>query len=280
MASTITQTVTAAHDAEVRRRVEAIGNRVNFLVFRNLVDGDHDAFDGLCACCWRARGDLYVLVSGLNRFDATQLFIWDEVRRLLREYRRLGREEIQRRALAGEFRHAARIIRNRIRDHIRKTYRQFRAEREPEPEPTLQEMKLVAAHLKDRLKTFRDALGWRNYATLWIVVHAWPFGRTRRERKGKIVAAIAERRKVSLQQARADKRALLCAVEDSSNPNVIALGLEGVVSVGIWFGVSGNEPRNRLYKWQFWQAICAGAGISEPVNLQDASSPGVIPHSF
>jgi len=219
--------------AELRQRVEAVGNRVNLLVFRCLTCPAHredytDAFDGLCACCWLAKRNMHI---GGNVAE-TRVFIDKELSRLLRKYRRLGREEIERRALAGEFRHAARIVRNRMRDQIRKTYRELRAREKPEPsppslEPTRQEMQLAAAHVSGHKELFREALGWRNYVTLWIAAHIWPLARTRRERKSQIVSAIAARREVSPQQARADKRDLLRAVEESANPDVIALRSAG-----------------------------------------------------
>lgn len=163
---------------------------------------------------------------------ATNLFIQDSLQDLLAKYRRLGRDRIAALALAGEFRHTARIVRNRMRDHVRKTYRELRARNraEPEPpslEPTRLAMELAAAHIQDQWATFVRAIGNRCYWTLRIVASVWPLGSTKRERKGQIVSAIAGARGISLQHARADRRALLRAVEESNDPTVIALGTAG-----------------------------------------------------
>jgi hypothetical protein len=235
-----------------RGRVEAVGNTVNNLAFRWLWSrgADHDAFDGLIACCWRAKRNLYAVAeSNEGVVEATRSFITRRLNAYLRKCSKFGRRKVLEMALAGKFRYVARQIRNQLRDHVRETYRQKRSAQEPEPSippgPTEYDMRRVAEVIQSRQKQIVAALGDRRHRALVAAVNVWPVGRTRRERKGRITQAIAGARNVSLQQARADRKSLILAIADSSDPLVITFRTSG------WFRwlfgeTSGNWTRFRL----------------------------------
>src|ERR1700676_996942 len=119
----------------------------------------HAAFDGLMACCWKAKGHLYikpdeesdrcsVLYTSLGawercssvdrangcfktynelRWTATRDFITNRLREILQRYDDLILSDIQTLADSGQLRWIAREVRNRMVDHLRAKYRAEKA---------------------------------------------------------------------------------------------------------------------------------------------------------
>jgi hypothetical protein len=225
--------------------VKALKNRANLLTFRYLwpADGDDqdDAWAGLLGCCWKARGNLYVAEENRPVPVATHDFIEDALADHLAPFERMAKRKIAAMALEGEFRHIPRVVRNRMADHVRKVYRANRAVSElPVPyEPTRQEQEQVLANIRSRIA---DELGRGPHEALCAVAATWPPGKSLRERKGKLTAAIMSTRNVSHQQATKDRANLLYMIAESHDPFLIAL------RTSAWFRYVFNlsEPKLRF----------------------------------
>jgi hypothetical protein len=212
--------------AEVRHRVSKLGDKVNFLMFRYLcpqeVEDREDAWEGLVACCWKAKGNCYALPQYAEGFHAaTHNFLEAALGKITAGYRRQSYKRIADLALDGKLRWAARTVRNMLVDQIRKTCARNRcaeaSEEKIDQSIIPQYAKFLAKKIEREKVALVAAIGERAFVTLAIIADGYPFGRTRRERKGNMVRAITSARGVSVRQARRDVQALLEAVDGSSN---------------------------------------------------------------
>jgi hypothetical protein len=204
--------------AEVLRRVVALRNTVNLLAFRylwplNATDKD-DAWSGLVACCWRAKGNLFLWEHG-DRLGTTQKFIEDALRARLSSYRKLDKQVIARIALNAEFRWTARLVRNALADHVRKMLRgRTRRGRPSKPRVAPGDARtFLQTLLQVQRERFVAALGDQWCCLLSVLAGAVPLGATKRQWKSAVTRLIATHRGVSQQQARADKRTMLSLAE-------------------------------------------------------------------
>jgi hypothetical protein len=203
---------------EVLHRVEAVGNKVNLLVFRYLwplnAKDKEDAWDGLVGCCWRAKGNLFVpwrYATAVN----TKTCIEEELEARLTSYKNLSKQTIAQRALDNEYRWTARWVRNALADHIRTTYRGRRRRgrpskphvRQPDDRAFLQNL------LQIQRERFVAALGEQRWGLLVVLAGSIPLAATRRGWNGAATRLIAEHRHVSQQQARSDKRTMFLLAE-------------------------------------------------------------------
>ena len=206
--------------AEVLRRVEAVGNRVNLLVFRYLwplnADDKDDAWSGLVACCWRARGNLLIpWWTVADRIGATEEVICDELRQELALHKNSEKRIIAQLALENGFRWTARLVRNALADHIRSLCRGRRRRGRPS-EPHVRRTDdgaFLRTLLQIQRERFVAALGEQWWGVLVVVAGSVPLGETRRGWKSGATRLIADHRSVSEQQARSDKRAMLRRAE-------------------------------------------------------------------
>jgi hypothetical protein len=124
---------------EIGRRLQKVKSTslaTRFLLPRD--ETDHaDAFDGLTATCWRAKGNLYIrpdedrtyylhhtgkkdgFYANENVYAATRKFIILTVLEILTAYREKTPIEILTAALSGKFRYVPRQVKNRMVDAIR-----------------------------------------------------------------------------------------------------------------------------------------------------------------
>ena len=89
----------------------------------------------------------------------------------------------------------------------------------------------LAADLKRDRSRLVKLVGSRSVETLLILARAYPFGQSRRACKSAMISAIAQKRGVSLQQARSDRRHLLSAIENT-NDYVLAQRVEQILGKG------------------------------------------------
>jgi len=216
--------------ATVLAAVKAFGNKVNTLAFRYLWPTDaadeDDAWEGLLGCCWRAKGNLYIMpAENGSVLIETRGFIEDELADYLSRFKRMAKRKIATMALADEFRYVARTIRNRMADHVRKVYRAAKVKPEPAAplEPTKHEQQLALANIQAAGDRIADELGRGPYEALCAVVAAWPVSQSLRERKGTVTRAIMSARGVSRRQAIKDRANLLYKIADSHDPFLIVL---------------------------------------------------------
>ncbi len=209
------------------QKVEEIGNKVNLATYsylraRKLEDRDHAYYD-LVGCCWVACRPLYPPVDDkkTSRTDRTNTFIERELHTILAAYEELAAKEIDQLALNNGLRWVARQVHNKLIDAIRRwtaergRQRRKKALGEPPITPAAAK-KLATGFERDRFRLVKR-LGDRNFDTLLILALSYPFGETKRARKGATVNAIAQARGVSLQQARSDRRHLLSATENAND---------------------------------------------------------------
>jgi hypothetical protein len=208
-------------------------NKVNELVRRYLIGARADrdeAFDGLVGCCWIAKKNMYAIAQGEEGvFSATQNFIQTTLEEILEEYEKLPAKKVAEMADAGKFRWVARQVRNRLRDHVRETYKQLRVSPAPKPslEPTSYDFKLAAEKIRAHRPKIVFALGQKLFDTLLAAVDNPRAGANRRERKGHLTRVIAKSQRISFQQARWRKRMLLAAIMESANPKFVAIRSAG-----------------------------------------------------
>jgi hypothetical protein len=185
----------------------------------------------LKACGW-----LYAPLDDQRtpRSDRTRAFIERELHTLLKPYEEHSHKELDQLALNNELRWIARQVRNRLIDAIR---RHTANERKQKRKMALQQpitpataRKLAEGFQKDESRLVK-LLGNRNFHTLLILAFAYPFGNHKRARKREMVDAIAQKRGVSLQQARSDRRHLLSAIENA-NDYVLAQRVEQILGKG------------------------------------------------
>jgi hypothetical protein len=213
--------------AEVLRRVEALGNKVNLLVFRYLwplnADDKDDAWSGLVACCWRAKGNLLIPWRTVtDRIGATEEVICDELRRRLVLHKKCEKRIIAQLALENGFRWTARLVRNALADHIRSLCR-GRWRRGRPSKPSTPHVPDDGAFLRTLLQIQRErfvaALGEQWWGLLVVLAVGVPLSATRRGWKSEATRLIASHRGVSQQQARSDKRTILRLAE--GEPGVV-----------------------------------------------------------
>ena len=205
-------------------------NKVNSLLRCYLIGavaGRDDALDGLIACCWKAKGNLYAIPQDEKGFfGATREFIIDALDDVLRVSPKLGKTKIAEKADAGGFQYVARQVRNRLRDHVRETYRQNRAKKSQPPvsrAPTKQEITQASQTIRSQGKEIVTALVPDNNYTLVAAVSTWPVGSTKRKRNAEVTAAIAEKLGIAPREARNRKRRLIQGLADSPDPVAVAL---------------------------------------------------------
>lgn len=203
---------------EVLRRVEALSNTVNLLVFRylwplNAKDKD-DAWDGLVGCCWRAKGNLFVPWH-CGTIVNTKDCIEEELRGRLALYEKLGKQEVAQHALNNEFKWTARWVRNALADYVRSTYRGRRRRGRPSKPHVRQtdDGAFLRTLLQIQRERFVAALGEQWWVILVVLAANVPLSETRRGWKSVATRLIAAHRGVSQQQARADKRTMLRLAE-------------------------------------------------------------------
>jgi hypothetical protein len=131
---------------EIRRRLRTI--KSTRLATQCLLCRDEkqeaDAFDGLVACCQRAKGKLFVVPEDQddlfaygpagrrpelirsNIFWETRDFLQEKILEILLPYRGRDLNSVLRAALANEFRYIPRLVRLRLIDHIRRYCRNRR----------------------------------------------------------------------------------------------------------------------------------------------------------
>jgi hypothetical protein len=153
--------------------------------------------------------------SAMSRYERNEDFFEENLTAILGEYAKLGREQIDRRALAGEFRWIVRQVRHRLIDLVRRQYaerrRQERVQKNDISEPPQYKGAVLPAVERERGRLIR-LIGHRPYETLAMLAAAAPFGESKRDRKGNSARAVATGRRVTVQQARADRRAMIEAV--------------------------------------------------------------------
>ena len=242
----------------IRNRIEKRGNLVNFLVYRALCPRDdsdrRDAIDGLRAICWKAKGNLFVPATNLRPSypdivvespsgtyfeytdwdtvkSATKEFLAAELHQQLEPFRKFSRTKIAALALEGRFRFSVKQVINALVDFIRqqkskkrtKAMEKERLEKaeyrriEGQPESP-QYMTLLIKSFNNNREHLINHLGERGFETLKILAGAYPFSG-----KGDVTEAIAKARRISVQQARADKRTLLRDIENSHLPVLLTL---------------------------------------------------------
>jgi hypothetical protein len=212
------QNMTKLVRVEVLRRVAALGNKVNLLVFRylwplNATDRD-DAWEGLVGCCWRAKGNLFVPCR-YGTAANTRACIEHELDSRLESYKKLDTHSIAQRALANEFRWTARAVRNDLADSIRLTYRGRRRRGRPSKSRVRQtdDHAFLQNLLQIQRERFVAALGEEFWGLLVALAGHFPLSATRRGWKSAVTRLIAANRGVSQQQARSDKRTMLRMAE-------------------------------------------------------------------
>lgn len=107
---------------EIERRITGVKSTAlvfRFLCPRNTEDAK-DAFDGLVAVCFRAKGNLFVVDPPDNLYWATKKFIILQMMAFLEPYTSKQPTDILRAALEGKFQHIPRFIKLRIIDEVRR----------------------------------------------------------------------------------------------------------------------------------------------------------------
>jgi len=200
--------------AEILRRVEALGNTVNLLVFRFLwpldkADKD-DAWEGLAACCWRAKGNL-LIPRRMDGRKTTEQAIWDSLAQRLALHRKSGKRIIAQLALGNGFRWTARLVRNDLADYMRALFRGQRRRGRPPipPAPQPDNSSFLKALLLANRARFLSTIGEKWLEILTMLANAMPLGSNRRAWKSEATRLIAAKRDVSRQQARSDKKRML-----------------------------------------------------------------------
>lgn len=215
-------------------------NVATTLAFRYLHPADeHDrenAFDGLVALCWKARGNLCLLptwseqAQGKTWLTCTHEFVEDFVLDYFERYQGQTEEQILAAALNDRFRYLGRRLWSRLRDEIgrrtalknREPWRESLANaKHVSVEPDYQEMyhskgSNPLEFVKARETSLKDSLGEKNYEVLIAAAETYPqaFEGTDQQSKSALTRAIQRRRSVSEQQARADKRDLTLKVSE------------------------------------------------------------------
>lgn len=235
--------------AEVLRRVEALGNKVNLLVFRylwpkNAKDKD-DAWDGLVACCWRAKGNLLIpWRRDRDRIAATEEVICDELQRQLALHKKSEKRIIAGHALDNGFRWIARLVRNALADHIRSLCRGRRRRGRPAKPRVLPQdgRAFLQTLLRVQRARFVAALGEQWWDILVVLVDTVPLSETRRGWKSAVTRLIATHRGVSQQQARSDKRTMLLLAD--GEPVIEGAVREILAGAFVSRGKSANRSLN------------------------------------
>jgi cell division protein FtsB len=222
---------------EIQKRVERV--RAVFLAVQYLTSGNEAvkkrAFEGLTALCWAAKGALWLPPESAGnpclpnklasidesyklRYVRTWKFIQCELLERLEPLRGNGEAVILTAALSGKFRYLPRQIKYRIIDRIRRWYRydgDIPADGSGDAKSQHEGAQCTAGEMRtwfERAKGgLSGALGQPSIDVISVLVSLYPdgFGRTLSEAKGRTTEAIAKRRGVSVQQARADKRSAL-----------------------------------------------------------------------
>jgi hypothetical protein len=220
--------------AEIYKRIES--NAATRLAVRYLSGDREEAFDGLVALCWKAKGNLYIQPT-INYgtwkeriHQCTHDFIEEFVLEHLHPYVGLGEQEILRAGLEDKFRNLGRRLQSRMIDAVRRqtTRKQYEPELH-ELSPKDEEACLVGIHghscelasrsessssnsffefLKPRLKRLKQTLGEVGCEVLQCCLEIYPeaYSGTTKQRESALTRAIQQRRNVSAQQARSDKR--------------------------------------------------------------------------
>lgn len=217
---------------EIGRRIGEV--RTTLLAYRYLSprnDEDReDAHGGLVGCSFRAVGKLYAPTNSHSgsgrseRYESTLPFIEKVLEKFFAPYKALQPEEILIAALSGKFRYIGNHVRHRLIDYIRrfkaverrlvkrKERRELLATRTTtqRAKETYRPIPRLFDIFIDKEERYKPQLGDKNWETLLLLKDAAEKESPRHPRdfKGKSTRMIAERRKVSLRQARADKKQL------------------------------------------------------------------------
>lgn len=245
--------------AEIDRRIK--GNKATHLAVRYLLGGlkeREDAFDGLVALCWVAKKNLRIypteneIAQGMTEYRCTREFIQDFVLDFLDPFWRKTEIEVLYAALTDKFRYIGHRVRSRMVSEIIRR----EAPKNQEPKrwrvedmdsvsldlppgaecttsslnpgnvvPTHHSASTYAAFLEPRKESLTNTLGDKGYEVLMSHLDIFPDGYegTDQRTKSALTQAIARRRQVSEQQARADKRQFQESVEAAKragNPEV------------------------------------------------------------
>lgn len=231
--------------AEILRRVEALGNKVNLLVFRFLWPLDEadrdDALEGLTACCWRAKGNL-LIPRRIDGRKTTEQVLCESLEKRLAVHKKSGMRIIAQLALDGAFRWTARLVRNDLADYMRILFRGQRRRGRPSiPRATQQDNKgFLETLLQVQRARFVAALGEKWYRLLTSLASNFPLGANRRAWKREATRLIVAARGVSEQQARSDKKRMLYLADGEPIEEAVREILSGPF-------VSQENSTNRLY---------------------------------
>ncbi|HVB56995.1 MAG TPA: hypothetical protein VNE63_11260 [Candidatus Acidoferrales bacterium] len=220
--------------AEIHRRIKS--NLATHLAVRYLTGERDDAFDGLVALCWKAKGNLYVppMVSEEAHENSihqcTREFIEDFVLQYFDPYTGRDESEILKAALADKFRYIGRRLHSRMIDVIRKRTASKNKELETVRLDDVDEDSLAAGidgkwygsearlepsnsnmyfeFLEPRRERLSNTLGKLGCEVLHCCFEIYPDGYlgTPRQCESALTRAIQRHRRVSEQQARNDKR--------------------------------------------------------------------------
>ncbi len=230
--------IAAFATAAVKQRVRELGNVVNRLMLDVLWpeswEAQENAYEALIGCCQKAAGKLFYRSGAAdtdpaNQFTAnaqdkfraditwnTAQFIETALDRFIFKHRKLTRPEIAALALRKHLGYVAGAVRNRLIDHLRHVYSKSRRADKATAQriDMLADAAILRATVIGMSKRLSVELGGA-FETLRILAEHYPFGKTKRQRKGGSTRIVAKTLHISEQQARTRKRQLTQAAKTS-----------------------------------------------------------------
>lgn len=214
--------------AAVKKRVRELGNRVNELFLEILWpgswDNQEDAYDALIACCMKALDGLFyrkgmVGAEGSSVWDigisgiraSTIQFIVTTIDKFIDDHKKLSPDEIATLALKKHLGFVAKAVHDKLVDHLRHAYAEERRIDKADASrlDPLVGAAILRATVSGLKKRLLAELGNRPFETLRALVERYPFAANKRQGKGNSTRIIAGSFRISEQQARSRKHALL-----------------------------------------------------------------------